>query len=233
MSEETKALRRKSLFFDTYYFEKQQDQGKTFSMQEVFDRITKINLWGSEESVSGEGSTESETTGLRMALQALLKQLEIKSIVDAPCGDFGWFSQLDFSRIDYLGIDILADTIQALQWRYGEKANIDFLHVDITQDPLPQADMIVCRDCLVHFSYADIYKAINNFKKSGSKYLLTTTFTNTSDNEDIVTGDWRDLNLQIAPFHFPEPRILITEGCQQNEGLYADKSLALWELAQL
>ena len=37
--------------------------------------------------------------------------------------------------------------------------------------------MILCRDCLVHLTFDDARAALQNLRRSGSKYLLTTTFT--------------------------------------------------------
>ena len=68
-------------------------------------------------------------------------------------------------------------------------------HGDITRDALPRADVILCRDCLVHFSFKDIFAAIDNFKKSQSRYLLATTFIAFSENLDVATGEWRRLNM--------------------------------------
>jgi hypothetical protein len=59
---------------------------------------------------------------------------------------------------------------------------------------------------------------------------LTTTFPGCASNEDIVTGDWRPLNLQLAPFNLPAPDLLINEQCTEGGNLFADKSLGLWRL---
>ncbi|HEX8999730.1 MAG TPA: class I SAM-dependent methyltransferase, partial [Blastocatellia bacterium] len=79
----------------------------------------------------------------------------------------------------------------------------------------------------------DAIAALRNFKRSKSEYLLTTTFPKTEVNEDILTGEWRPLNLQRAPFNFPEPLRLINERCTEEGDRYADKSLGLWRLSDL
>jgi hypothetical protein len=93
--------------------------------------------------------------------------------------------------------------------------------------------MIIVRDCLVHLSYEDINSAIKNIKSSGSKYLLTTTFTNYHLNHDIVTGDWRPLNLQEKPFNFSSPILVINENCTEGNGEYKDKSMAMWDISKV
>jgi hypothetical protein len=104
--------------------------------------------------------------------------------------------------------------------------------LDITSDELSQADLILCRDCLVHFSFENIRKALNRIKNSGATYLLATTFTGPRTNQDIQTGCWRKVNLQAPPFNFPEPIELINEKCTEGSA-YADKSLGLWRVADI
>jgi hypothetical protein len=105
--------------------------------------------------------------------------------------------------------------------------------LDLTTDPLPSADLLLCRDCLVHLSFADAHRALANIRRSDITYLLTTTFPTESTNLDVVTGDWRPLNLLRPPFGFPEPLELLVEGCTEHQGLFADKSLGLWRVADL
>ena len=101
------------------------------------------------------------------------------------------------------------------------------------KDTLPTSDIIFVRDCLVHLSFKNIFEAIENIKKSSSKYLLTTTFTDRDENIDIITGDWRPLNLEIKPFLFPAPEKIIIENCTEGEGKYKDKSMGLWSIKKL
>jgi hypothetical protein len=103
----------------------------------------------------------------------------------------------------------------------------------MTRADLPAADLIVCRDGLVHLSFADARAAIENFRRSGSRYLLATTFVQRSENRDVPTGGWRVLNMQAPPFSFPAPLTTIDERCVHSDGIYRDKRLGLWELAAL
>jgi len=89
---------------------------------------------------------------------------------------------------------------------------------------------VLCRDCLVHFSFDDVFRALANLCRSGSRYLLTTHFTGPAENRDIVTGDWRLLNLEREPFLLPAPRRVLVESCTLEEGRGQGKCLALWEL---
>jgi hypothetical protein len=93
--------------------------------------------------------------------------------------------------------------------------------------------VILCRDCLVHLSFENIGRAIANFKRSGARVLLTTTFTDIAANADVEDGDWRALNFTRPPFGWPAPETLINEDCLEMDGAYRDKSLGLWRLSLL
>ena len=202
------------------------------SIEERFARIYQTNLWFDAESRSGTGSNLDETAQLRTSLPHLLRRLNTRRLLDVPCGDFNWMSHVDLSGIEYIGGDIVQPLIEANRERYGSAAR-RFLKVDVINGPLPQADVILCRDCLVHFSFANIIAAFQTMKSSGAEYLLATTFPAREVNKDIVDGDWRPLNLEASPFLLPAPVDAIVEGCTEEGGAYADKALAVWRVADL
>jgi hypothetical protein len=137
------------------------------------------------------------------------------------------------SNFNYIGADIVEELIKKNINLYLEQSNRKFMVLDLITDPLPVCDIIIVRDCLVHLSYDNINLAIKNIKLSGCKYLLTTSFTNREENKDIVTGDWRPINLEKSPFNFPPPILVINENCAEVNGIYKDKSMALWEINTL
>jgi SAM-dependent methyltransferase len=202
------------------------------SLEERFARIYQTNLWFDPESRSGTGSSLDETAMLRASLLPLLRRLGARRLLDVPCGDFNWMSHVDLSGIDYIGGDIVEPMIQANRERH-ESAARRFLKVDVISGPLPEADVIFCRDCLVHFSFANIIAAFRTMKASGAQYVLTTTFPDRQVNTDIVDGDWRPLNLEASPFLLPAPHSVIVEGCTEEGGAYADKALAVWRVSDL
>lgn len=203
------------------------------STNEVFTEIYSSNHWKSSESVSGTGSVIRQTETLINELNKLLTEMNIASVLDLPCGDFKWMQKVYLSKIDYVGADIVEELIKSNIRQFKEKENLKFKVLNLITDPLPKCDMIIVRDCLVHLSYKDINSAIKNIKSSGSKYLLTTTFTNYHQNHDIVTGDWRPLNLQEKPFSFSSPILVINENCTEGNGQYKDKSMALWDISKV
>ena len=199
------------------------------AQQATFTEIFRTNAWGSAESVSGPGSTVTRGSDFEEELISVLDSWNIRSLVDAPCGDFNWMRHVLARRdLAYTGVDIVAELIAANSSSYTTPTR-RFICADMTRDDLPKADMILCRDGLVHLSFADARAAIRNFRRSGSSYLLATTFVNHSRNQDVPTGGWRALNLQAAPFSFPAPLALVDERCTQPGG--HDKRIGLWKLA--
>jgi hypothetical protein len=202
--------------------------------EELFTRIWRTNLWGAETSASGLGSEDAATATLRLELPKLFRRFQIETLLDLPCGDFGWMSRTELGLQKYLGGDIVAELVAENARRYATAdRRISFAHLDLLMDPLPAMDAILCRDCLVHLSFANISRALAQFRASGSRFLIATTFTEHHANEDATDGDWRMLNLAAAPFHLPQPLALLNEGCTEGGGAYADKSLGVWSLAGL
>jgi hypothetical protein len=198
-------------------------------MTQAFAQMTGRYLREGLESVSGPGSSLLQTSEIAQHLPGLIREIGASSLVDAGCGDFHWMSHVSLDVEEYIGIDLLTELIAENQRRFG-LTNRRFLNCDFTRSRLPEADLILCRDCLAHFPYEDIFRALRNFKNSRSKYLLTTTFTNRYSNREIAIGDWQPLNLQLAPFNFPAPLKIIDEKCTELGNAYRDKSLALWRL---
>jgi hypothetical protein len=200
------------------------------SMAAIFTEIYHRNSWQNDESRSGPGSTVERCRIVQTGLEMLIEKLGARSLLDAPCGDFNWMKEAPLSGLRYVGVDVVHEIIEENIRHYG-RAGREFRRADITRDPLPTCDLILCRDALVHFSDENVWKAVRVFQQSGALYLATTTFPAQRCNEPIPTGGWRPLNLELAPFHFPPPLVTVTDGCPHPG--YTDKLLAVWRLADL
>ena len=201
-------------------------EDRVAGMQEIFSRIYVNNSWGDPESVSGRGSSLARTRVIREALPVLLKNVGARSMLDAACGDFNWMRGVELDGIQYIGCDVVAELIALNQRLYGAEGR-SFVVLDVTSAPVPKVDLILCRECFIHFSFKDIAAAIANFKRSNSTFLLATTHVSVRENENIQTGAWRSVNLQISPFNLPPPVRLITEDPELG------KCLGLWRLKEL
>lgn len=195
--------------------------------KDLFTEYYKNNSWNGKESLSGPGSDYEQTKFLIPELQTLLKTLKIKTMLDVPCGDFNWMKRVDLTGIKYHGGDIVDDVIKANSKKYG-RVGIKFSTIDIVNDSLPKMDLVMVRDCLVHLTTEEVFKALKNIKDSGSKYLLTTNFTwkHMSNNAEIKTGEWRRINLEESPYNFKHPQEILIEGNIQSHD--RDKTMSLW-----
>lgn len=200
--------------------------------RDVFDYIYRNNLWASGESLSGVGSQLDATAELRRKLPTLFRDLDIATLLDIPCGDFFWLSSIGYPFQRYIGGDIVPAVIERNLRLFRESLpHAEFRVIDLTRDPLPAGDALLCRDCLVHLPYTDILKVFRNIARSPVRYVVMTTFTGSwRINADIELGNWRPLNFRQPPFSLPEPDHLLLEGCREEDGAYADKALGVWPI---
>jgi hypothetical protein len=197
----------------------------------IFRDLYYGNAWNGVESVSGAGSTLAATIVIRDTLPDVIRDLGIRSILDIPCGDFHWMRDTYLPLDLYIGADIVEELIVFNTEVYSTAAR-KFIVCDLTTDTLPNVDMIFCRDCLFHFSFYDIFRTIVNVRRSKAQFFFTTTNPNLERNIDVVTGEWRPLNLQIPPFSFPKPLLLVDEDPTDKKDI-ADKHMALWRVGDL
>lgn len=174
------------------------------TMPERFEGIYRLKHWVGSESVSGEGSALESTQNLRNRLPGLFRKFGIKTVFDAPCGDFNWMSHVvEANDISYVGGDIVKPLIDNLKPR--EKDNITFTVFDLTTDAFPKADLWLSRDCWFHLSYIDQVKMLKGFVASDIPYVLATSEISENQvvNRDIKSGDYRPMDLFAEPYGFP------------------------------
>ena len=189
-----------------------------------FNLIYKTNFWSSNESVSGYGSELKNTINIEKEIINIIKKYQIKSILDAPCGDFNWVKNILDKELSYIGGDIVQEIIDN-NIRKFKSNNIKFIKLDITDESLPDSDLMICRDCLIHLSFQSIKLFFENFRKSNINYLLLTTYkmkdtTKEIDNLDIPDGEYREIDLSKPPFYLPKPleEILDKQEFNKNSG---------------
>ena len=191
------------------------------SSKKKFELIYKSNFWSSKESISGLGSEYKNTINLRNEMVKLIKNYKIESILDAPCGDFNWIKSLINKNLKYIGGDIVSNLIDQNNKIY-KNDNIIFIPLDITSDKLPNSNLMICRDCLIHLSFKNIKLFFENFRNSNINYLLLTSYklkdsSKVIKNIDITDGEFREIDLSVYPFNLPEPLFKILDKDEQTK----------------
>lgn len=196
--------------------------------QTVFGGIWRSNGWGSPETRSGAGSTLAATRMLRERLPPLFDLLGVQSLCDAGCGDFNWLNGATGRLRHYFGFDVVEEAVTANRTKFGDRKNHFFNTIDITSEQLPEADMILCRDCLTHLPISYVKQALTLFRRSGARYLLASLHRTGAENQDLRVGGWHPYDLTRAPFGLPEPRLTIGEAAEGGT-----KFLGLWLASDL
>ena len=129
---------------------------------DIFAEIHQQNAWADAESASGPGSRLDRTASVRNGLPQLVREYQWRTLLDIPCGDFNWMKDTPLD-LDYLGADIVEELIAKNQERYGSTGRA-FRRLDLTRNDLPRVDAILCRDCLVHLSFAHIRAGLRNIR---------------------------------------------------------------------
>ena len=152
------------------------------------------------ETVSGTGSTLEYTESVRHLLPFFIETYGITSLVDAPCGDFHWFKEISLPSVTYVGVDIVPELVEANAKKF-ETLQRTFLCSDVTCDPLPAADLFLCRDLLLHIPIEDCWSVLRNAVSAEFKYLMFSSY-DVKTNADVEGPfGYRPVNLQRPPFN--------------------------------
>ena len=225
-------MRKRAITVAERQFAEHKAELSKLGLQERFERIYHTNLWSDPETRSGVGSSLDSTRVLREKLPQALRALDTRVLLDIPCGDFTWMERVDLDGIEYIGGDIVRSIIESNQREKAAEGRT-FVELDLTRDTLPVADVLLCRDCLVHLSYANISRVFENVRRSKIRYILMTSFPGRGDNKNVEDGDWRPLDFEAPPFSMSKPVLTIVEECEEEAGSYADKSLCAWRVSHL
>jgi FkbM family methyltransferase len=167
---------------------------------EIFNFIYAADLW---EGGSGAGSSPQATESYRAFLQGFLANKGIRSVVDAGCGDWQSSQLIDWSGIDYLGIDV-SSIVMDNTTRFA-RDGVRFIEGDARTFELPSADLIIMKDVLQHWANLDIMAIIPKLARF-RHCLITNGATEqvrACVNMDIPAGGYRPVDLSQPPFSMP------------------------------
>jgi hypothetical protein len=175
------------------------------------------------------GSSSIEGTAvLRSQLNKLWPKYNIKKIFDAGSHDAAWQVQTIAKEVNYTAGELNPDLVALAQ---QHSPGIDIVEFDITQDILPDVDLLFVRDVTIHFSNEHKHKAITNWIRSNIPYLLISHYQGALCNKEIDhTGKvmpFVDVNWQLPPWNWPAPLESLWEMSELG------RSMSLWHRSQI
>jgi ubiquinone/menaquinone biosynthesis C-methylase UbiE len=175
-------------------------------LESIFTKIYSSATWamGQNDSKSGLGSSNSWTIFIRKYLTQVIKEKNIKSMIDTSCGDWFWMKTIKDLLPFYLGIDIVQPIIIENKNLY-ENDKIKFLHSDFLSYlktlPDKSVDLVLCRHTCEHLPTAYNLEFIEEVKRVSTYLLLTTHLTSTvNKNLQIPQESYRPINLNLEPY---------------------------------
>jgi SAM-dependent methyltransferase len=140
-------------------------------------------------------------------LEKFMREHKITSVVDVGCGDWQTSRFVDWSKVQYTGVDTSPEALEHAQENVKSHtahppSAASFLHASINDD-LPKADLLISKDLLQHLPYDDIEDFLDQNVRSG-KYryvLLTNDFDEKVPNTDIYGWGNRPIDLRQEPFN--------------------------------
>lgn len=176
------------------------------SDDEMRERMSKGWRMGAPETVCGNGSLRANSKASRSALPKWCEKYEIRTVCDAGAGDLHYVKGVEWN-VQYRAFDLCprADGVEPL---------------DVTTQPLPSCDAILCRMVLNHLDEERILMALGLFRKS-APYLIATQF----NGEDLPqrSPQFTRLDLRRYPYGLGEPFEAVQDGAEST------CQLALWE----
>lgn len=194
------------------------------TLEQVFDDIYRSAKWGNADggSTSGSGSLMQTTVVYRTFLQRFMKDNQVRSVVDAGCGDWEFSSAIDWTGIDYKGFDIVPSVIAEDKKKY-EKTNVHFFVADIVESDLPPADLLIVKHVLQHLPTTAVQRFLGQIPKYRHALIVDSVNPTTlsSTNWDIAPGAFRYLDVTAPPFLVRGVKVLTYwDGAHMQQTVY-------------
>jgi len=174
------------------------DREGEFRVREVFSEIYRTNTW---TYGSGEGSLPIHTRGYVRYLQRFLSRNRVRSVLDFGCGDWQFSRLIDWSGVEYCGVDIVPEVVRRNECEFARE-NVRFAQFDEDPSSLPAADLLIVKDVLQHWPDEQVREFLPVIGRH--RFALITNCVNPQGmqrNEDTAVGGFRYLDLRLAPFN--------------------------------
>ena len=217
------------------------------ALKAMFQKVYDSNVWaGPGAPKSGGGSTLENSSRAREAIKMAVTKYGVKTFIDSPCGDLTWmrtlFPWFEENGVKYIGVDVVKSEIDNHIEKYKKDfPTFEFFNYNLVTDLLPKADMLFSRQALQHMNVENNVRVLNNWKASGSKWLLQTTYTmdlaGMGEKQNFIhidQGTSSLIDFSAEPYNFPPPVEKWKEQDKmmnvQGENLQMQEHLALWAL---
>lgn len=174
-------------------------------MQARFEAIYATNEWGHG---SGEGSLPKHTRKYVQTVERFLREHRIAKVVDLGCGDWQFSRYIDWGSAEYRGYDLVRSVVAANQEKFA-KPGVSFELFSGNFDDLPQADLLIVKDVLQHWSNEAVAAFLPTLKRY--RFCLLTNCVNPrgkTTNADTTDGGFQYLDLRLPPFNLEAEEIL-------------------------
>jgi hypothetical protein len=135
--------------------------------------------WGGS---SGYGSLPQYTVGYREFLNNFIKQKDIKKVVDFGCGDWQFSKLIDWSNVEYSGVDCIPSLIDHHNTNFG-KENIKFYFLEDIDFFIENftGDLLIVKDVLQHWLNDEIVYFLDRVTNNFTYILITNSCKQTED----------------------------------------------------
>jgi SAM-dependent methyltransferase len=148
---------------------------------------------------SGVGSHPAYCEGYVRFLENFMRRHNIRRVVDWGCGDWQFSRAVDWTGIEYVGVDVVPDLIARLAAEYPSQL---FTLADDTRldHHIGAADLIICKDVFMHLPNAEVAALLERF--AGAPHALITNNRQViGPNTEGELGGYRALDLRRDPFN--------------------------------
>jgi SAM-dependent methyltransferase len=186
----------------------------TDKVAQKFSAIYHNKTWD-EKVLSGPGSRPDRNRKYLRLVQRMVNSGRYQSVLDIGCGDWSLGRCIDWSSVRYCGVDVVSHVVEGNQNRFGRE-NVEFSCLNLIDDDLPPADLVIIKDVLQHLPTPAVSVALE--KLSAYRAVLAVNdcvresryfrfrvvprwfAVDPAPNIEIEPGDYRPVALNEPPF---------------------------------
>lgn len=180
-------------------------------MEREFSEIYARGEWHRTVG-SGPGSDPGRVAPYLAILQEVLRREGVTRVADLGCGDWTLSSLVDWSGVDYVGVEVVPEVVEELNRRHA-RPGVRFVRADLTAGPLPEAELAIVKDVLQHWPNSLVAEflprlrcyprvLITNDRRCWRRSWLPPfrLCDHVTPNVDTGVGGYRPLELRLPPF---------------------------------